>query len=75
MTSPLSDALHFALNAFAGAVSDAQLFALRREARMAQDRAMAALCDRALAGDIEARDTCARAIRSAADAQDTLVTR
>ena len=72
MTSPLSDALHFALNAFACDVSNAQLVALRREARMAQDRAMASLCDLALAGDIEARDTCARSIRAAADAQDTL---
>ncbi len=44
----------------------AQIRALRDEAGVAGDLAQVRVCDRALAGDLDARDECARVIRDAA---------
>jgi hypothetical protein len=46
-------------------VSDQQIIALKREAAMAGDREMAAICDRALGGSAQARRRCIEVIRSA----------
>jgi hypothetical protein len=46
-------------------VSDQQIIALKREAAMAGDREMAAICDRALGGSARARRRCIEVIRSA----------
>ena len=47
-------------------VSPAQIRALRSEAGVAGDLAQVAICDRALAGDADARRECARVIADAA---------
>jgi hypothetical protein len=46
-------------------ITDAQITDLRREAGEAYDPETVAACDRALAGDIEARAECASIIASA----------
>jgi len=47
-------------------ITRAQIAALRSEAGVAGDLAQVAICDRALAGDAEARRECARVIADAA---------
>lgn len=49
-----------------GTVTNEQIDALRTEAGTAGDAAQVALCERALAGDEEAREECARVIAEAA---------
>lgn len=49
-----------------GTVTNEQIDALRTEAGTAGDTAQVALCERALAGDEEAREECARVIAEAA---------
>jgi hypothetical protein len=46
-------------------ITDAQIIALRRAAGEAFDPETVAACDRALAGDLEARAECASIIASA----------
>jgi hypothetical protein len=47
-------------------MNNAQIRALRDEARAAGDDEMAKICSAALAGDDDARETCARVIADAA---------
>lgn len=47
-------------------ITDAQITALRAEASAHGDHSMVEACDRALAGDTEAREECAEAIEAAA---------
>ncbi len=52
--------------------TDAQIEALRTEAGAAGDADQVAICDRALDGDSEARELCAKALADAAAQDDTL---
>ena len=55
-------------------ITDEQIEALRNEAGEAGDLAMIEICDHALAGDDDARATCAEVIADAQAKEDTDVT-